>query len=53
MDLKSEVPVNRGKVTETSVNDLVTKGAEKMEADDKIMTLKFESKSGVLLNTND
>ena len=53
MDLKSEVPVTRGKITEIPFIDLVIKYVEKMEADNKITTLNFETKSGVLLNTND
>ena len=53
MDLKSELPINRRKVTEITVRHLVVKAEEKMAADDKVMTLKFENKPGVLLNTHD
>ena len=52
MDFKSGLPVTQRKVTDIPVNDLVTKAAKKMAADDKMTKLKFENKSGVLLHPN-
>ena len=46
MDLKYVPPVTRRKVTDIPVKYLVIKDVEKIAADDKIMTLKFETKSG-------
>ena len=45
MNLKYKIPVTRKKVNEIPVNYLVIKSMDKMKADDKITTLKFENKS--------
>ena len=52
LDLKSGLPITRGKVTDTPVKNLVIKSVGNMAADIKITTLTFENKSGVLLNPN-
>ena len=53
IDFKFRLTVTRRKVTEVPVNNFVIKSMYKMSADNKITTLYFETKSGVLLNPND
>ena len=53
MYLKYVLPVTRRKVTYIPVNNLVVTAVDKMASDNKMMTLKFENKSCVLLHTND
>ena len=43
---------HQNKSTDIPVNNLVIKAVVKMAADNKITTLKFEKKSGVLLHPN-
>ena len=50
--LKSGLPITRRKVTDISVNNLDIKAVGNMAADNKITTLKFDNKSGVLLHPN-
>ena len=52
MDFEYGLPITRRKVTEIPVNYLVIKDMEKMAEDNKIMTIKFLNKSGVLLHHN-
>ena len=52
LDLKSGLTISRGKVTDIPVKNLVIKAVSNMAEDDKITNLRFENKSGVLLNPN-
>ena len=52
MDLKSGLPITRRKVTNIPVKTLVTKSVDNMAAENRIATLKFENKSGVLFHPN-
>lgn len=48
MDLKYILSINRRKFNEISVNNLVVKFVNKMAADNKLTTLKFEKVSIVI-----
>ena len=52
MDLKYGLPITRRKVTDIQVKKLFIKAVGNMVADNKITTIKFENKSGVLLHPN-
>ena len=52
LDLKSGLPITGRKVTDIPVKHLVIKAVGNMAEDNKITTLRFEKKSGVLLNPN-
>ena len=53
MYLKYVLPVTRRKVTYIRVKNLVVTSVDKMASDNKMMTLKFENNSCVLLHRND
>ena len=50
MALKSGLPIIRKKISDITVKHLVIKAVGIMAADNKITTLNFKNKSGVLLN---
>ena len=53
MYLKYVLSITRREVTYIPVKILVVTAVDKMASDNKVMTLKFENKSGVLLHKND
>ena len=50
--MKYGLPITRRKVTDITVQNLVIKDVGNMAVDNKITTLKFENKSGLLLHPN-
>ena len=52
LDLKYGLTITRRNVTDIPVKNLAVKAVDNMAARNKITDLKFENKSGVLLNIN-